>query len=259
MSDRAAYSRIYWSVMDDPKFDGIREDARRFGSWSILLIAADMAWPAPAYVPSTVPRSCYLALVTTGLVDELTGGRFRIHGLDAERGRRRDAATRPGGSRPPTGTQPGPNRDPKGEQDETRRDEVRRDEPNARDGLPSLDRSAIEALEERTGQIWSQAGEKQLGEYDRLVGTHGLTAVLGAFDAVSGGKRMTARQLVWPALRLLEPFPNLSVVEKEATADREAESVQRRVERTQRMLHENGHHQDTPSPSCPICRESGAA
>jgi hypothetical protein len=130
MSERAAYSRVYWSVMDDPKFDGIREDARRFGSWSILLIVADMAWPAPAYVPSTVPRSCYRALVASGLVDEQSGGRFRIHGLDAERGRRREAATRPTTGRGPNGTRAGGNRDPNGEQDKTSLDEPRQDEPS---------------------------------------------------------------------------------------------------------------------------------
>lgn len=148
MSDRAAYSRVYWSVMDDPKFDGIREDPRRFGSWSILLIAADMAWPAPAYVPSTVPRSCYRALVTAGLVDELTGGRFRIHGLAAERGRRRDAATRSGTGRDPDGSQTGGNREPDGALDEaeTRQDEEKTSRGSARESLPGDDgRADLEA------------------------------------------------------------------------------------------------------------------
>jgi hypothetical protein len=258
MSDRAAYSRVYWSVMDDPKFDGIREDVRHFGSWSILLIVADMAWPAPAYVPSLIPRASYRALVAAELVDDLSGGRFRIHGLEAERARRREAATRPPTGRTPRGPQPGPNRDPNGAQDEdeTRRDEVRRDEPTARDGLPSLDRAAIEALEERTGQIWSQAGEKQLGEYDRLVGQHGLPAVLSAFDAIRSGKRLTARQLIWPALRLLEPFPTPTLVKSEGND--EAERTRRNVERTKRHLHDIGHHQETPDPGCPACQAAAS-
>ena len=123
--------------------------------------------------------------------------------------------------------------------------------------MPNLDSAAIKALEDRTGQPWSQAGEKQLGEYDRLVGAHGLVAVIGAFDAVRDGKTMTARQLVWPALRLLEPFPTLSIVEKNGSDEREAQRVQRNLERTKRDIHATGFHQDAPDPTCPACREAG--
>lgn len=94
MSDRP-YSRLYWSVMDDDKFDGIREDMRHFGTWSLLLMVADMAWPAPAFLPPA-PKASVAALVTAGLVDLLSGNRYRVHGLDAERGRRSDAAREAG-------------------------------------------------------------------------------------------------------------------------------------------------------------------
>lgn len=90
MSDRP-YSRLYWSVMDDDKFDGIREDMRHFGTWSLLLMVADMAWPAPAFLPPA-PKASVTALVEAGLVDILSGGRYRVHGLDAERGRRSESA-----------------------------------------------------------------------------------------------------------------------------------------------------------------------
>ncbi len=81
------YSRIYHEVMDDPKFDGIREDVRHFGTWALLLVVADMAWPSSAYLPPAPKRSVD-ALVDRGLVDILPGGRYRIHGLDRERGER---------------------------------------------------------------------------------------------------------------------------------------------------------------------------
>jgi hypothetical protein len=77
--------------MDDPKFDGIRDDVRHLGTWTLLLIVADMAWPAPAFLPP-VPKASVVALEAAGIVDLLAGHRFRIHGLDAERGRRSDAA-----------------------------------------------------------------------------------------------------------------------------------------------------------------------
>jgi hypothetical protein len=79
------YSRIYWSVMDDPKFDGIREDARVFGSWVLLLIYADLAYPAPTYRPPFVPAAAFKRLVAVGLVDDLPGKRYRIHGLASDR------------------------------------------------------------------------------------------------------------------------------------------------------------------------------
>lgn len=82
------YSRVYWSVMDDPKFDTIRHDPRLFGAWALMLVAADMAWPASAYIPPTVPSKSVVALEKAGLVDLIPGHRYRVHGLAAEREKR---------------------------------------------------------------------------------------------------------------------------------------------------------------------------
>jgi hypothetical protein len=78
--------------MDDEKFDGIRENVRHFGSWTLLLIVADMAHPAPAFVPASVPKSSLTALATCGLVEILSGGRFRVQGLASERDKRSESA-----------------------------------------------------------------------------------------------------------------------------------------------------------------------
>jgi hypothetical protein len=86
------YSRVYWCVMDDTKFDGIREDVRLFGTWSLMLVVADMAWPAPAFVPPTVPKWAVVRLAEAGLLDVLGGSRFRVHGLAAEREKRSHSA-----------------------------------------------------------------------------------------------------------------------------------------------------------------------
>lgn len=88
MSDRAPYSRVYWSIQHDEKFDGIREDMRLVGAWLTLLVIADQTWPAPAYPPPIVPKSSMKALVDAGLIDPMTGGRYKVHGLDSERQRR---------------------------------------------------------------------------------------------------------------------------------------------------------------------------
>ncbi len=92
MSDRAPYSRIYHSIVDDPKFTAIYDDDRRLATWLRLLIVAEQAHPASAYIPEGTHRGALAALVDCGLVDIGTGRRFRIHGLDAERTRRSDAA-----------------------------------------------------------------------------------------------------------------------------------------------------------------------
>lgn len=125
MSDRAPYSRVYWSVADDPKFVGIYDDDAAFALWVRLLMTADALWPAPAPLPRSARVRPLTKLVDAGLIDLLTGDRYRVHGLDAERQRRATAAYR------------GPRRDPNGSQSgtQTRRDETRRDKA-IRDGTP---------------------------------------------------------------------------------------------------------------------------
>jgi hypothetical protein len=105
--------------MDDEKFDGIRENVRHFGSWTLLLIVADMAHPAPAFVPANVPKASLQALAQCGLVDLLSGGRYRVHGLASERGQRSDSARNAAAKRWHSAR----NADPM--LDEARRDETR--------------------------------------------------------------------------------------------------------------------------------------
>ena len=112
MSDRAPYSRVYWSIIDDPKFTEVYDSDRALACWLRLLIAADAIWPAPASIPATSSKTSVALLVRVGLIDLQPGGRYRIHGLDSERGIRRLAATRLRLGQDPTGTQQGPNRTP---------------------------------------------------------------------------------------------------------------------------------------------------
>jgi hypothetical protein len=249
-ADDRKYVRVYYNdlIRDYPD---VWADNDQLATWLRLLATADPMWPTPPELPRSVKPRVLGRLVDSSLVTTIADKRYRMKGLDAERTMRGDKARSAAAMRwHSKGTSDG-NAEamPKRERAETSRDE-----PTARDGLPSLDHDAIAALEDRTGQIWSQAGEKQLGEYDRLVGTHGLVKVIAAFDAVSRGTKMTARQLIWPALRILEPFPDLAVVEKEDDAEHAAIATRRSVENTQRRLHENGAHQDEPRPNCPSCQ-----
>lgn len=92
MSEQRAYVRVYWTIIDDPKFSEVYDDDRALACWLRLLISADQAWPASASVAASVRRPSLDKLVRVGLVDLVAGGRYRIHGLDAERNARQDAA-----------------------------------------------------------------------------------------------------------------------------------------------------------------------
>jgi hypothetical protein len=141
MSDRAPYSRVYWTIRADDRLAGIYPDNHHLATWLRLLIAADMAWPAPADVPSTARKASVEYLAEAGVIELLAGGLFRFHGLDAERGRRRDAARRgPDGS--PDGTQLGPKR----EADETQMP------PRARPPLGSARLSSSSSTEGGVGE-----------------------------------------------------------------------------------------------------------
>ena len=125
MSERAPYSRVYWSVIDDPKFEGVYDDDAAFALWMRLLMNADALWPAPAALPRSTKAKPLGKLVDAGIIDLLPRDRYRIHGLDAERGRRRDAARTPP-KREPDGNRLPPKREvfgpPARAIDETRQD-----------------------------------------------------------------------------------------------------------------------------------------
>lgn len=92
MSERAPYSRVYWTVRNDPRLAGIYSDDHHWAAWNRLLLAADMAWPAPADLPANIRRASLRALEAAGVIELVPGGLFCFHGLDAERGHRREAA-----------------------------------------------------------------------------------------------------------------------------------------------------------------------
>ena len=77
------------------------------------------------------------------------------------------------------------------------------------DGLPHIDEATAKLIEELTGRTVLQGGAKQLTELDRLIEDHGPEAVQAALRRVAEGhEHLTARQLVWPAMKLLEPMPD---------------------------------------------------
>ena len=88
MGEQQAYVRIYWSIIDDPKFVDVYDNDAALATWLRLLISADASWPASASIPAAARRVPLALLVGAGLVDLMQGGRYRIHGLDSERNAR---------------------------------------------------------------------------------------------------------------------------------------------------------------------------
>ena len=232
-ADLGEYARLYLCIPDDPKFAEVYDDDNHFATYCRLLMIAEAPWPASAHIPATAMRASVEKLAAVGLIDLQTGGRYRIHGLDAERERRsaggRHAAEVRWQSVRNAGASKPRNADadadpmhatPSNATHSNAEHIARASAPTPMDGWPNLDRDAMEALEERTGQPWSQAGDRQLLEYDRLIGTHGLGRVLQAFDAVRAGRTMTARQLVWPAVKALEPFPSAEIAAERLKPER---------------------------------------
>lgn len=234
------YSRLYWRLIDDEKFAGVYHDDHAFALWTRLLMAADMAWPASAALPFATRKAALKQLVDVHLVDLLPGGRYRIHGLDAERGRRQQRARGAAGARwdddgdpgstagadePPmpvhpsssaNGMQPHPSSTPKRmpSRDETRRDEKSRDEtstPRATGGTSQEETDLQILAEELTGQPYALANlHSKLGEMAfRQLGVHGWEATERAWREVAAdaGGRPTLRQLVLGADDRLDPIP----------------------------------------------------
>ena len=96
----------------------------------------------------------------------------------------------------------------------------------AREGLPHLSPEVQEAGEAITGRGILSAGDRQLTELDRLVEVHGPEAVIGAFSALTNGGHLEWRQLVWGAMKRLEPIPGAP--DSKAERERDEQSTHER-------------------------------
>ena len=90
MSDERKYVRVYYSIIDDDRFEHVYGDDGALAAWLRMLLDADALWPASASLPRSLSRRVRQLLTESGLI-EVSGSRFRVHGLDAERQRRSDA------------------------------------------------------------------------------------------------------------------------------------------------------------------------
>jgi hypothetical protein len=243
------YARLYHRFARE--FPAVYRDDHLLAWWTRLLIVADASWPMRQPIPRAVPGRVLTRLVDEGLVIP-DGDAYTVRGLDAERGRRAEAGRAGAAMR----WQSDGNANASADAMPNRAEQSRTEQSTPRDGLPNLTPEAIRLLESKTGYLASQAGDRQLTEYDRLVGAHPLPDIHAAFTKLNPtGKAMTARQLVWSAVKVLEPFPDTKQL---ASAEREQENEaagQRHRVSSMRQIHGYGGHEAEPRDGCPLCQE----
>ena len=93
------YVRVYYRIIDDPKFETVFTDDRRLATWLRLLLTADATYPAPAPIPFGIHKATFQVLIDLELIDLMPGNRYRMHGLSAERERRSEQARRAANAR----------------------------------------------------------------------------------------------------------------------------------------------------------------
>lgn len=251
MSERAPYSRVYWSIVDDEKFVTVYDNDAHLAAWLRLLLIADQAHPASAHLPTNVRKASVKALANVGLID-VTGGRYRVRGLDAERRRRRDAATT-GPTRDPNGTPTGSKRDPSGTQTVPH---VRAYDAPARLGSARLVSDSASSTGGAGGNDpWADPEWEAIawlgkhgcdirpgnGYHQKLVTAverHGINALIGKLDrlAEAGVKDGDIKGFLFGAIDALDSAtrPSLKALEAEDRAEERESDHQRRLERTRR-------------------------
>ncbi len=206
------YSRVYWSVLDDKKFDAIRADMRHFGSWTLMLVVADMSYPAPAFIPPSVPKASLAALVDAKLVELLPARMYRIKGLKSERESRSErgkagAAARWSGNA--TALRPQSDGIATGLLDETSKEEKRREiaetETSARDDDPA-DTDLFVYLAQHGAFIRPESGFGV--RLSGLIDRRGLDVVMEKAKALDAGEPMSDRQWVFGLEKALEAIPS---------------------------------------------------
>jgi hypothetical protein len=195
----ADYSRIYHTLLDDPKFASVYDDDARWAWYTRLLIAADSAYPAPAPLPRGLPDDVLHDFTELAILIVIRGSHYRVKALQSERegratgraagGRARvagaqrdehgrflagedaghagDAGANAGSSKPPAPAGPASPAKPSRGRDE--RISSERDSSGAR-ARPR--RADIEALHERG---WKRVTKAQRKVLDEVLDRHDVT------------------------------------------------------------------------------------
>lgn len=265
------YARVYFDrIARDPKFDGIRDNRSLMGSWLLLLIEAEKAWPSPAFpLPTSwVPVRDFRTLTEAGVLDVLPDHRYRMHGLDAIRAERSkrgaDAAAARWGNaeRNASGNafaSATSNATRAGALTLTSSSSSPEGGPGGT-GLQHLTPEVCAAWEGATGRSVLASGHFA-GEYlDDACRRHPSSEVEAAIiKALQRFDRIPAPQPLIVAVRaILDPLPDhkaTAALERQST---EADASTRRVLATLKQNHALGGHREKRHPRCPLCQESAA-
>ncbi len=87
-----AYSRVYHSIVDDPRFLTIYPNDAALAAWLRLLMTADATFPAPAPLPRMLRQTALAALCDAGIIELVGATHYRVHGLASERDKRSQSA-----------------------------------------------------------------------------------------------------------------------------------------------------------------------
>jgi hypothetical protein len=241
MTERAPYSRVYWEIVDDPKFETVYDNDHALALWLRLLLAADQAHPASGTLPAGSRKSAVVVLVEARLIT-VTGSRFRIVGLDAERGKRTETARNASASRWHTDRIKDPNASGMPRQDETRRglDETSQDEQTAR-----ATRDDLWSDPEGDALVWLARHGCDVrpgnGYHRKLVTAteqYGVNAIVGMFDRLveAGTHNGDTKGFLFGAIDALDSRhrPKVSELEAEDRAGERKAAHRRRLEQTRR-------------------------
>ena len=275
MPDDRKYARVYFSVIDDPKFREVYRNEAAFGTWVKLLMAADSVWPASCALPRWVKPAPLKLLTDSGIVDVLDSDTYRIRGLDKER-KARAAAAAVGGkaSGRSRSVEHSLNDRSKSVPDASNPTEQSRDEHNlAEQDAPAPSNDPWDAPEQ-DALIWlSRHGcdvRPGNGYHQKLitaVEAHGVNAVVGMFDRLHGAgvKPGDVKGYLFGAIDALNARtrPNIAALEKEEAAEERADVRSKRIarqmwERRLELHRETGQWDDAWGP-VPVSNDRGAA
>lgn len=228
--------------MDDKKFDDIRADMRHFGSWTVMLVVAEMAYPAPAFVPPHVPRASLKALQDAGLIELLPARMYRIKGLAKERAARA-AQGKPGAAarweRNANGERSQSDGTPTAMPAKQSKDEQSKDETStARDDDLSDDETDLFGFLAKNGAYIrpeSGFGVRLLGLIDR----RGVEVVIEKAKRMLGTERLSDRQWVFGLEGALEEIPSPPMDELPTGPDPRKVRMQERVDKSRLEYFQN--------------------
>lgn len=268
MSERP-YSRHYHDLIDDLKFADVYPDDHHYACWSRLLMIADQAWPASAHIPITARKASVQKLAAVGLIDLLPDGRFRMHGLQAERERRSSSAAHAATVRWGNATRSadgnadriaGAEHARMPRQEETRQEETSRANAGQREGLHHVTELVLDAWASATGRTLLSSGAFAMDYLDDACRRHPEQDVVNAIGwARNTFVRIPTAQQLTVALRgRLDPLPDAKETKAAESEQRERDAGRRRVQATKKRIHDMGAHADEADPACDLCQKGAA-